>query len=515
MRYVTPYHEPFVLDAFIAYNKYIDNNLNNDFMDYEFVPPSMDDLRLQCSQFLPIHTQWNPVNSSIAEAILRTAGYMNSIGTVKNWLVKEHLLLVPFIKNKSPGIHYVQRGYKDKATAYPLALTDALMFFETIINGAWKRKHQRVASMAARGRRVNTDTRNEKTPGRLILNVDFSTYLLESIAAIPVLELIKKSSKIGGGIMLGLGPFNNKWPLFVRDVIITRDMLYEKFGNKYSTYYSLDFSRFDRSMHSSIITTAINILSSCFQGSGIAENRYWKFVRENVINTKILDYGGFIYRKKHGMASGDKFTSILDSIVSMLYGYYIFHRVKGTLDGVAVWSFGDDILILDTNKHPIIYDNDIITLSASEVHQKISWKKSIITQTEGTDGINFLSNGTHPITHLPTRTFDDMILRLYVPEYIPSSDDKTYYNWLCSRCLSFYLTFYWNQTCRNFLFYYYEKIKLSFPDFEFTGFNYLKLEYTFNKTYYTTLKYKKLPDTIKVLNLYLDLAHISWIVSVE
>lgn len=94
--------------------------------------------------------------------------------------------------------------------------------------------------------------------------------------------------------------------------------------------YGLDMSRFDATMHPSLVHMAFNILSKNFDWY---ESNYshWCKIENYFIHTPILMPDGYVYTKHRGVPSGSYFTQMIDSVVNYFAIQYANFRLTGEL----------------------------------------------------------------------------------------------------------------------------------------------------------------------------------------
>nr|QIJ70093.1 RNA-dependent RNA polymerase [Peterman partiti-like virus] len=106
--------------------------------------------------------------------------------------------------------------------------------------------------------------------------------------------------------------------------------------------YGLDMSRFDASIHASLINMAFNVLSKNFDWY---ESCYedWQKIERYFIHTTILMPDGYVYTKHRGVPSGSYFTQMVDSVVNYFAIQYANFRLTGKLlNENKILVLGDD-----------------------------------------------------------------------------------------------------------------------------------------------------------------------------
>jgi hypothetical protein len=87
--------------------------------------------------------------------------------------------------------------------------------------------------------------------------------------------------------------------------------------------HSLDFSKFDASVHPKLINLAFRILKTNFPNMSRDEEAAWDAIVNYFIHTTILMPDGNIYQKHSGIPSGSYFTQLVGSVVNFILINYI------------------------------------------------------------------------------------------------------------------------------------------------------------------------------------------------
>lgn len=117
--------------------------------------------------------------------------------------------------------------------------------------------------------------------------------------------------------------------------------------NKFSAYYSIDYSRFDQSLSNWLIYDAFQIVKSCFHPMNERDESLFNVIINDFINKTFICSEGDVISHK-GVPSGSMFTQIIDSICNLLM-IYTFLDYKN-LSGFSI-VMGDDNLLFTTDSH--------------------------------------------------------------------------------------------------------------------------------------------------------------------
>jgi hypothetical protein len=245
------------------------------------------------------------------------------------------------------------------------------------------------------------------------------------------LAWLKVQDRSKGGPMIGLGPFHGQWPAFMETV--------GSFGKDIPgkrKYFCLDFSRFDQSLHKDILSAAFDIVQATFVPEE-GHKSYWNFARNNLINTNILGFDGHIYRKGHGIASGDPWTSIIGSWANWLILTTIFKELGVPDDHFSAWTFGDDSIVAVIG-HDITLE--MVQIQAKAMYMDISVTKSKVCDSIYSPDFTFLGNSNDE-SLMPVKPTEDTLMKLLIPEYW---FEECIVEWKLARVYSAYILTYWN-----------------------------------------------------------------------
>jgi len=187
---------------------------------------------------------------------------------------------------------------------------------------------------------------NDKT--RLIWGYPYSMTVVEGLIAWPLNQMFK-----GGctpmafampsgalGTKLRVASYHNEWA------------------------YSLDMSRFDATISSTLIHVAFKILRTWYDEdevepvTGVTVREIFRLVEKYFIYTPIvMPDGNIYYGKDHGVPSGSFFTQMVDSIVNVIVGGTISARFHLGVSRREIFVLGDDLMLWSSRK----VDLDVIS----------------------------------------------------------------------------------------------------------------------------------------------------------
>lgn len=130
--------------------------------------------------------------------------------------------------------------------------------------------------------------------------------------------------------------------------IITETQMYKQFA-------AIDFKSFDKHIHLKLIYTAFQIIMRNIdfinnRNYGVAaawkNMRLWHFIVDHFVNTPIRLSNGERYMKDCGVARGNYFTQLIDSIINYILITYIY--LEQTASPPAYLKvMGDDSIAAD------------------------------------------------------------------------------------------------------------------------------------------------------------------------
>lgn len=113
---------------------------------------------------------------------------------------------------------------------------------------------------------------------------------------------------------------------------------------KSNLVYALDYSGFDGSISTKLISLAFKVVEANFDLSDGVDSRDWEIIKKYFVTAPmLLPNGEMIIGRRHGVPSGSMFTQIIDSIVNAIVIEYVKLRIGFMTSRYYV--LGDDSLI--------------------------------------------------------------------------------------------------------------------------------------------------------------------------
>lgn len=413
--------------------------------EYQFDTPNAGDLVGWLGKFSDLPRAKSSCKPCILkEAIERTTKRMHGDHMIHGWWDPAYLLEVTYPKMTSAGLYYNKRKMRHKKKdAIEFAARDAVQKYSTLLAGFDRHSDDRPASLAARGRRKNAWGVGKEYEGRMIMNVDFSDFLISSICSRPYLEVMRSMSKACGGPMIGISKSSRKWIEFAKVL------------GDYDEYLCLDYSGFDQSLPAWLISTAFDVVATAFAPCRFKKT-YFEREKRLMIRTLIALPSGDVVRKRSGICSGNPWTSIIGSVCGQLIIEYYASLMGWEPGTYAGFVYGDDAVIAKKDGTPGHLNIEHMAAVVGETFN-VKMKPEATSLTRdlfvklGRDGepvnkpVQFLSS-MFLEPGLPYRTFYEVYLRLYVPERMGVGP-----GWEMARTYSYYIENYWNPRARNYL----------------------------------------------------------------
>jgi hypothetical protein len=187
------------------------------------------------------------------------------------------------------------------------------------------------AGVAGRGKRVALDRPDDpdRKEGRLIVMPDLVRHLLGAMAAAPYMSMQRALDKRKGGVMLGMGPFQESYQEIA------------EWARGAKRYVFIDFKKFDQRIPRRVLKAVMKHISHTFQ-RGPGTGAYWASEFKHLVETEIAMPNGSVFKKFMGVASGDPWTSLADS-----YANWVMLSMACKALGLQakIWTFGDDSVI--------------------------------------------------------------------------------------------------------------------------------------------------------------------------
>ncbi|AIT56395.1 RNA directed RNA polymerase [Ustilaginoidea virens RNA virus M] len=415
----------------------------------EYVPPSIEDLwkHLQGFGANPIALR-DHITVPVTEMLSELRGLDLGRGRIAGWLEPENILRVEVPAATSPGIRWKKLGYKTKRDAMLQAAVEARGNIVRMrdVGGGYEVPP---CGVAGRGKRVPIDrpSDGERKEGRFIVMPDLVRHLMGMIAVQPLMKKIKQADKSNGGVMLGMGPFGGSY-----------DRLAE-YASGGKAYLCIDFKKFDQSVPRSVLRAVMQRVREEFDEEEGSDG-YWRSEFKQLVDTEVAMPDGHTYAKRAGVSSGDPWTSIVGSVANWLVLRIALKRLG--VDA-RIWTFGDDSLIaVDTDVPSESWLLEAVARELKSVFgMTVSKEKSIATrhlvgvfeepevgQTANFLSAYFLQTGTSVV---PVRPIQDLHELMLVPE---RRKDTVW--WEVARTAMAYLVFFWNDSARMTLEWYWD-----------------------------------------------------------
>lgn len=228
---------------------------------------------------------------------------------------------------------------------------------------------------------------NGKT--RLVWGYPFEMTLLEAQFARP---LIDKFLSIRTPMAFGLKKY-------------TLGSLLEQHVGKRKFKYALDYSKFDSSISSQLISISFKILATWFDESELKEGNWDQIVKYFTTTPIVMPDGNLYTGKRHGVPSGSYFTQMIDSIVNVIILGAISSRFNLHLSWRDIFVLGDDS----------IFGSSVnISLDQVASYVKNNFGVTINVLKSSKDKMEFL--GAIWVRGLPTADIEKLLAKSLFPE---------------------------------------------------------------------------------------------------
>lgn len=428
----------------------------------EFAPPSEDDLYQHIAGFGAPGPDGSHIPSPDLAHLFSELSRLEQWGPrIEGLLDAQRLPKVKVPSRTSPGIRWKKLGYKTKREALVQATVEATRLVNRMVESE-QEYDVPPCGVAGRGKRVDINRdlgATDRKEGRLIVMPDLCRHLIGSLGSAPYMGLLRNLDHSGGGVMLGMGPFQDQYSQIA------------EWTRGASQFMFLDFKKFDQRIPRRLLRAVMKHISTRFQ-SGPGTKAYWNSECRHLIETEIAMPDGHVFRKQRGVASGDPWTSLAGSYANWIILKRAFQKLG--VD-VKIWTFGDDSVVAIYGWYP---EGDLLRAVRAAVWEDfgmvISGNKSYVTDhlvdieddpEEKTSG-SFLSMYflQTEMGVRPTRPLQDMYELMLKPERC-----RDELEWEVVRTSMAYLTFYYNRKARYVLEEYWDWLHRRFSIPEITG----------------------------------------------
>lgn len=168
--------------------------------------------------------------------------------------------------------------------------------------------------------------------------------------------------------------------------------------------YCLDYSKFDSSIHSGLISRAFSILKTWFSDEDLEEYGWEQVIRYFSCTPIVMPDGHLYTGKRHGVPSGSYFTQMIDSIVNTMIIGALASKLGQPLHWRQLYVLGDDSIFNLPNRVSLESISQIIAGYGITVNIQ---KSSIGT-------MHFL--GAYWVRCLPDESISKLVGRAVFPE---------------------------------------------------------------------------------------------------
>jgi hypothetical protein len=410
----------------------------------EFVPPSEDDLYAHIAGFGAPGPDGSRVAGSDLAQLFTELSHLETWGSkISGFLDPANLIKIKVPSTTSPGIRWKKLGYKTKRQALVPSVVEATKKIARMV----EMEEEYVVppcGVAGRGKRVDSrrsSSVTDRKDGRLIVMPDLVRHLLGSLGSVPYMARLRSLDHSGGGVMLGMGPFQEQYSQI------------SEWAKGATQYCFIDFKKFDQRIPRRLLRSVMHYIRGKFD-EGPGSSAYWSSEFNHLVDTEIAMPDGAVYRKRRGVASGDPWTSLADSYANWI----ILKRVFNLL-GIEsrIWTFGDDsVVALYGPKFSGDLMSEVVRVSWEEFGMNVSREKSytsdVLVDIED-DPQPGLSGSFLSMYFLqtemgvrPTRPLQDLYELFLKPERCAGTVE-----WEIVRTSMAYLTFYYNRKARYVL----------------------------------------------------------------
>nr|UUV42340.1 MAG: putative RNA dependent RNA polymerase [Enontekio partiti-like virus] len=303
----------------------------------------------------------------------------------------------------SPGLPYIQQGYRSKRDAWDDHHQEIKHSHEMIRKG----HSPTMPDCAAFARSIVSEKPKNKV--RLVWAYPLDMVLLEAKYTQPLLKAMT-AQEIGTSVAYGAETMRGGMEWLHRQLTSIPQQ----------SYICMDFKSFDQTIPPWLIRIAFDILEECFTTSEVedvdgvhrtnarAVAREWRQIKHYFINTPLRMEDGTRYQKTGGVPSGSCFTNLIDSIVNLIVTRYVMRTCTGHNPSFLT-VLGDDSVIATQG---LVNLNDISRVTKEKFGMIVNVEKSYWTTR--VDNVQFL--GYYNYFGFPARDEEILLAGLLLPD---------------------------------------------------------------------------------------------------
>ncbi|APG78239.1 RdRp [Hubei partiti-like virus 11] len=314
--------------------------------------------------------------------------------------------------DKSPGLPWIQRGYKTKGDVFACheARSEIFRTWDRIGNGRGATLPDTCAFM-----RVQL-AKEDKQKIRAVWGTPTDVIAEEARFFLPYMAKLKLSD----------APIAYRAEMATGGMSLINDMCQSHPGAK---YLMTDLSQFDKSVPPWLIRDAFGIVMENFDFTRVvgSDGKVWDVNPDRTkrrisrmidyfINTPVRLCNGERYRKRGGVPSGSMWTNIVDTIVNAIISRYCIFNTSGRLPLADMYLGDDQFAVVDG----IINLNDIAKLMNESFGMVLHPDKCVYT--ENASNVQFL--GYFNRNGLPWKGNMFLVASMIFPER-PVNDNMT------------------------------------------------------------------------------------------
>lgn len=202
-----------------------------------------------------------------------------------------------------PGIGYGPDAKKGDESIRTACFLNARVALDQLFEGLWV--PPRIAQAGGRAALRLVDGVQKVKKGRLVWNVAFRDFLICAFTAQTITKMVGEDPIMCTG--LGLS--------YAHKGVI--EQLFDRIGG-YKNYEDIDLPRYDSSISPEYTASLIAMVRTLFIDDSPIYDTYWEFVYHSVAKRAILMQDGTVLQPHVGMASGNPFVPVLESLLSVI-----------------------------------------------------------------------------------------------------------------------------------------------------------------------------------------------------